>query len=112
MLPSTAATLLRPLTEQVSELQIAYAEGISMPFHLPVPGRKNQPAPGSSAQLELWTAWHTATLIIALADLGVASLLLILHFSVSIILALIGGAEAIGLGLLGGLYQLTQKKPS
>lgn len=84
-----------------------------MPFRLPIFwGKKTPPAPASdlAEQSVLWTAWHTAGLFITVVDLGLGTALFLLHTSISTILALLGGIQAMALGLIGGLYQLTSKK--
>jgi hypothetical protein len=68
------------------------------------------PAPDPAQAATLWTAWHTAGLIITLVDLGLGSTLFILHYAVATILYLLGSVQALALGVIGGLYQLTAKK--
>ena len=80
-----------------------------MPFPSFLPRRKTPPQPDLT-QLMQWTAWHTATLVLTLTDLGIATALFLLHYTVGMILALLGGVQAVALGMIGGLYQLTSKK--
>ncbi len=80
-----------------------------MRLHLPLPRRNTPPQP-EAAQLVAWTAWHTAAMLLTLTDLGIATALFTLHYAVGTILALLGGVQAVALGMIGGLYQLTSKK--
>lgn len=76
-------------------------------------GPKTPPVAPDPAQLPvLWTAWHTASMFITVVDLGLGTALFLLHTSVSTILGLLGGIQAMALGVIGGLYQLTAKKGS
>jgi hypothetical protein len=93
---------------------ITNAERMGTPVHFPVPWGERPPATAAPAsqQLTLWTAWHTACLVITVTDLGLATTLLILHYTVATILYLLGTVQAMGLGVIGGLYQLTSKTSS
>lgn len=60
--------------------------------------------------IQVSAGWLVAALIIVLADTALATVLFTLHYTVSAILALLGGAAGVAVTTISSLHQLLVKK--